>query len=182
MPKQILAQEYLKECLHYDPDTGVFTWKERPLRHFKNDRYRRAWHSRHYHKSPGGPNDQGYILIRVCGRQTRAHRLAWLYMTGEMPEGEIDHINHDRADNTWANLREIPKPENQKNMSLNRRNTSGYCGVSFSKQTGRWEAYIGTGKDREHLGRFASITDAISARKVAMRRLGFHENHGRPNE
>ena len=91
----MLTQSELKSLLHYDPETGLFTWIA-PL----SNRVQVGDVC-----STVAPI--GYILIGVRGQKLYAHRLAWLYMTGEWPENQIDHINCVKTDNRWANLREV---------------------------------------------------------------------------
>lgn len=96
-----LSQVELKSQLHYDPDTGIWTWLA-PLKHSK--------------MKPG--DIAGRITqaerwqIRLAGEFYYASRLAWLYMTGEWPVDQIDHINRDRADDRWCNLREATHSQN----------------------------------------------------------------------
>ncbi|MGE1723358.1 HNH endonuclease signature motif containing protein [Enterobacter hormaechei] len=89
----MITQARLKECLDYDPLTGSFTWIK----------------STAYCIKPGMPADSltcnGYIGIKLDGKNYLAHRLAWLYMFGEFPPGHLDHINCVRTDNRIANLR-----------------------------------------------------------------------------
>jgi hypothetical protein len=85
-----LTAERLRELLNYDPDTGVFTWRVRPV------------HSHRVGDIAGSVRTtRGYRLIGVAGRVYKAHRLAWLYMMGEWPKDQIDHINRDPSDNRF---------------------------------------------------------------------------------
>jgi hypothetical protein len=121
----------------------------------------------------------GYRRGCFQGREYYAHRVAWALHTGAWPKGEIDHINGDKADNRIANLREVTKVENSRNMPLPANNTSGHIGVAWSKSDKRWTAYIKVGGRRRYLGNFLEKDDAIAARKAAEVRFGFHPNHGR---
>lgn len=93
----------LKESVHYDPKTGLFSrkWKTRPT--FENI---------------GSRKKHGYIMFQVNGHRDYAHRFAWLYMTGKWPK-ELDHINGDRSDNRWLNLREATRFQNNGNRKFN---------------------------------------------------------------
>ncbi len=98
----------------------------------------------------------GYRQIGINRRLYKKHRLAWLYMTGAWPRHEIDHINGDRGDNRFCNLREATASENRRNMRKRVNNTSGYKGVSLDAERGLWRARITVdGKDKL-LGRFRS--------------------------
>lgn len=157
----MLTQKRLKEILHYEPETGVFS---------------RVNSKR---KKTGYVMTKGYIQISVNGRGMLAHRLAWLYMTGEWPEDQIDHINHVRDDNRWINIRSIQGKQNQKNMKKAKNNRSGITGVFWNNDKGKWTAKIESNKKKINLGNHLSIFDAACARKSAELKYGFHENHGR---
>lgn len=165
----MITQSKLKELLHYDPLTGYFTWLiDKPKSHI----YKAG-------RMAGGLDVHGYIQINVAGQVSKAHRLAWLYMTGEWPRGQTDHINHDRADNRWMNLRVVDNTINHRNRPMQRNNSSGFVGVSQDKNDGKWVAFIHFNKKRIHLGRFADLSDAIECRRVANEQYGYHVNHGK---
>jgi len=162
----VITQSQLKQHLHYDPDTGVFT---------------RLVHMRRSEKGSvvGDVKAQGYRYIGVCGDRHRAHRLAFLYMTGAFPTEQVDHIDGDRDNNRWANLREANNAENARNMRLKKNNSSGICGVSrLVRKTEKWRARITVSGSERHLGVFDSLEKAIAARMAAQASLGFHANHG----
>ena len=104
--KQELTAERLREVLAYDPDTGVFTWKAR------TSPFSRV----NVGDVAGNLRRDGYIEICVDGRKHQSHRLAWLYVYGEWPADQIDHINGIRTDNRIANLREANNAENHHNL------------------------------------------------------------------
>jgi len=178
MAKPILTQAYLKECLHYDPETGIFTWMERPRNHFKTERGYGVFHGKNHKNMPGRVSKRGYYEIGFAGERYRAHRLAWLYMTGKWPDADIDHINHIRTDNRWCNLRSVDRQANNCNRTLIALNTSGFTGVSYNKRTARWEAYIGFCGKKIKLGLHKEKQEAINARIAANLKFGFHQNHG----
>lgn len=123
-------------------------------------------------------NKDGYLQVRVDGKMHLQHRLAWLYVMGEMPIGDIDHINHNRKDNRIQNIRVVDKATNNKNLSKRRNNTSGYTGVSWLKSYGKWCAEIMCDKEKIIIGYFDDVHEAGKARKRKEIDLGFHENHG----
>ena len=172
-----LTQSYLKECLEYDPSTGKFMWLRRPVEHFKDQRSCNKWNTQRCGKTAGGPEGHGYWRIILDARQHPAHRLAHLYVMGFMPE-QVDHINGDRGDNRWCNLRAVTNAENKRNQCVQSRSKSGHIGVYPSPTSGSWVAYITFDKKRQHIGTFSSLDEAVTARKAAERSLGFHPNHG----
>lgn len=159
----ILTQDYLKKILHYDPDTGEFTWTDRK----KNINRPEA----------GSSDSKGYEIIMINQKNYRAHRLAWLYMYGVMPKNQIDHINHVPYDNRVSNLREVTNQENQRNRRYSG-NSSGVIGVCFDKARSKWKPHIKVDGTLINLGRFDKLEDAVKARKLAEVKYGFHINHG----
>lgn len=175
------TQDYLKECFDYDKDSGKFIWKIRPENHFKTIKAFKIWNKTFPGKEAGSFNDSlGYITIGLRGKNWFAHRLAWVWMTGELPE-KIDHINHNGYDNRWSNLRNVTQKENTRNQTKNEKNTSGHNGVYWDKQTKKWRAKIKVDGKTICLGRFTDIEDALDARSYANIQYGFHELHGESN-
>jgi len=178
----MLTQQYLKECLNYCPNTGVFTWLERPAHHFKPTAKRKSSHIRNNWNAlySGHISDckmRGkhtlYISIGINRKKYLGHRLAWLYVYGEMPDEHIDHINGIGTDNSISNLREASNAKNMTNTKHYTNNTSGIKGVHLYKRTGRWIANIQKDKKNLHLGCFATIEEAANARKKAEIELGY---------
>lgn len=138
----MITQERLKELLRYDQETGVFTWRVR------------ASNRIHIGDMASNKTDHGYGQICISGKRYRAHRLAWLYVTGRFPRNEIDHKNGIRDDNRWANLREATPVENRQNLAVYATNTSGFTGVCWHKPTQRWMARIHASGKQKCLGYF----------------------------
>ena len=162
----MITQKQLKKLLHYNHNTGIFT------------RIKRTSNSVKVGDIAGWNDSNGYIKISVQNKSYRAHRLAWLYMTGKWPKDKIDHINHICDDNRWVNLREATNQENNKNASLSKANTSGISGVSWDKQADKWRAQIGANSKSVRLGLFVDKFEAVCARKSAENKYGYHSNHG----
>jgi len=161
MSKQILTQARLKELLHYNPDTGVFTWRV----NISNVKV----------GSVAGCNDNGYVAFRIDGKKYRAHRMAWLYMEGRIPK-EVDHDNRDKSNNRWDNLNAADSLANSRNMSVRKDNKSGRTGVY--QRGDRWIAEIRVDRKQIYLGIFSNKDAAICRRKEAEIQYGFHDNHG----
>lgn len=165
-----LTQSELKSVLKYNKRTGVFTWA----------------------KDIGCKMKQGdiagcnltlfgitYRSIRMSPKQYLAHRLAWLYIYGEFPKNQIDHINGDGTDNRIVNLRDVTAAENMKNQTIYKNNTSGAVGVRWNKRDRKWRAHINNNKKQIHLGSFDEKSEAVKARKEAEIKFGYHQNHGK---
>ena len=150
-----LTAEYLRSVLHYDQETGIFTWKVRTANRVKTG------------EVTGSPDGGGYLRIQLQSRLYKAHRLAWLYTYGEWPSLDIDHINRNKADNRISNLREVSHKQNHQNRSKPSNNTSGHPGVSWLKQSSKWRAKITHNHKLIHLGCFTTLEEAVSARKAA---------------
>lgn len=150
-----VTQEILREFCSYDAVTGKFM-------RVKVVTPRQA---RLVGRPCGGLNvATGYITLHVGGMPQYAHRLAWIYTHGEIPEGfYIDHINGETADNRLANLRLARHKDNIRNSKIRTDNTSGVKGVSWDRSRGQWAASVG----KKHLGRFDTLLDAAAARKSA---------------
>ncbi len=173
--QDLLTAELVRELLDYNPDTGVLTWRRRALHWFATDRAYAIWNTRFAGAPAGGAkNATGYKEVRIFYRCFLAHRVMWLWMTGEWPPGEIDHIDHDRANNAWLNLRAVSTAENLKNASRRRDNTSGVTGVCWHANVGKWMVRVG----RTYIGVYASFDEAVAARLAEQDARGFHANHG----
>jgi hypothetical protein len=148
----MINQVELKELLHYDPATGIFTWLVAPAKSVKVG------------DVAGHLQSNGYRKIKIKGRLYLAHRLAWFYVHGQWPANQIDHRNHVRDANWIDNLREATTMQNGCNM---RTNTSGVAGVAWHKAKSKWQAQTKVAGKSKHLGYFANIDDAAEARRVA---------------
>jgi hypothetical protein len=158
----MITQSELKQILDYNPDTGIFTWKI----NCRNSKLG---------KVAGCMHHTGYICITINQKQYQLHRLAWLYMHGETPKNQIDHINCIKDDNRIINLRECTIKQNAFNRKISVTNTSGVKGISFNKHLKKWTAYI-NGKG---LGYFSDINEAKDI--LMKKRIELHNefaNHG----
>lgn len=151
----MLTQSELKELLHYDPETGVFTWRQ----------------GVRTGQRAGCLFEKGYRRVKICGRFHVEHRLAWLYMTGAWPSMQIDHLDGQRANNAFANLRDVSAAVNSQNRRTARPGTaSGLLGVAKGYKT-RWNAYLSLSGRGKYLGTYPTPEEAHAAYLVAKRRL-----------
>lgn len=173
--------ETLRKLLSYDPDTGLLTWKRRPIEMFATDRACNSWNAQ-YCRKPAftADNGGGYRHGKIFGKTYFAHRVVYAIFHGAFPADQIDHINGDKSDNRIANLRDVTGTENMRNRVLPIDNTSGHIGVSWCGIKCRWHSRIHAHGKRRHIGYFADIEDAIAARATAEVKYGYHQNHGRP--
>jgi len=145
----------LRELFSYDPDTGVFRYIKSPYRG-------------HLVGSVAGTKTlSGYSKIVIGGREYRAHRIAWLWMTGAWPKGEIDNINLDKSDNRWCNLRLATGSQNTANTRAKPFNKSGVKGVCWHKLARKWRATITVNRKQHHLGFFCTLESAAAAYAAA---------------
>lgn len=170
--KELPDPEYLRQRFRYDPETGKLYWRECSARS-------KRWNARYAGTEARAEHNEGYIRVSVDGTRYLAHRLVWCVHYGEWPEGQIDHINHDRVDNRLENLRVVNNTENSRNASLSRRNTSGTVGVCWDARRERWVARIMVDRREVFLGYFKDYQSAVAAREKAVKSFGFHPNHGR---
>lgn len=163
----MITQEILKELLNYSPETGDFSW-----------RVRRG--SAGVGKIAGRINNDGYIGIGINDKKYQAHRLVFLYMEGKFPDKETDHINKDRKDNRWANLRHATRRQNARNRSLPSTNKSGKIGVFYRKDIGKWVAFISSNENKYiTLGKYKSFQAACFMRISAELKYGYDSGHGK---
>ncbi|MGE8141834.1 HNH endonuclease [Novosphingobium sp. NPDC080210] len=149
-----ITQQQLREQLDYDPSTGVFTWVV---------------------SRPGvargkvaGCIQGDYVAITIHRRRYLAHRLAWLFENGHLPdEREVDHRDGDGLNNRIANLRLATRAQNGANRGVSRNSSTGHTGVSFIRSRGRFQATIGINGKNICLGQFKTLDEAVEARRLA---------------
>jgi hypothetical protein len=147
----------LQELLGYDSKTGIFTWQMSRGRAKKGS-------------LAGSLTNEGYIKIRIDGQMYFAHKLAWLFTHGEMPAGDIDHINGARKDNRIENLRSVSRSVNLQNMRKPK-GENPYLGVTWDKKNNKWRAQITVNYKHKNLGRFDTAEKAQSAYLTEKRKL-----------
>ena len=122
--------ERILEVLDYNPENGKLTWLVSTSKRIRVG------------DSAGSFRPSGYIDIKIDGILYKAHRIIWLWMTGEWPKHQIDHVDGTKTNNRWSNLREATQSQNQQNAKRRSDNKSGFKGVHWNKRAGKWHAKI----------------------------------------
>lgn len=160
----MITQKQLKEILNYDPETGLFTWKITRGRAVSGN-------------VAGTLNKQsGYVNIKTGGHVYKAHRLAFLYVHGYIPD-EVGHDNQVCSDNRILNLVDLSHAENMRNKKVYKNNKSGVPGVTWHKKIKQWQVHIRVNDKSIHLGYFKELDEAIEVRNKAKVDHNFHINH-----
>ena len=159
----MITQNYLKKVLHYNPDTGIFT------RNIVKG-------GKLVGTEAGSINHMGYRQIKIKNVLYQAHRLVFLYIDGYLQETTVDHINRNRADNRYCNLRETSKKCQARNCGISKNNTSGVKGISWLKRNKKWSVTIGNGFKFRYLGIFDDFLEACYHRYAAEQCLGFQNS------
>jgi hypothetical protein len=163
----MITRERLLERLDYNPETGVFTWKAKPVASWVD----RRWNNRYAGQHAGYVNTMGYVAINIAKTMYLAHRLAWLYVHGELPDSELDHIDRNPSNNSISNLRQADRRTNNYNKGKQSNNTSGVKGATWNKAKGKWQVNIAYNGKNTYVGRFDTLEDAASAYEAAARRF-----------
>lgn len=178
-----LTPEIVRELLHYDPETGIFTWRERERHWFRRDIDWLAWNGKHASRRAGCVWTNPITGFRrrhisILRKQRLEHAIAWMWMTDEPLPPQIDHKSRDATDNRWNNIRASTNAKNCLNRSRRLTNRSGITGVSWYSKAGKWRARCTVAGKTYHLGLFERIEDA--KREVTSFRSanGFEPGHG----
>lgn len=143
----MLTQDEVKRWFNYNPISGKLIWARAGIRRRKGEEV-------------GNINSHGYRVVGLNKKVHKVHKVIVCYMTGEWLDkaATVDHINGNKLDNRWVNLRIATKQENCKNRTrANKNNRTGVLGVR--KAGKRYTAYNGY----QYLGRFDTIEEAESA-------------------
>lgn len=153
-----LTQRSLTQLLRYDPETGDFSW-------LIDGRAMKSG------ARAGSMLNNGYRRVGINGKQYKAHRLAWLYVTGEWPRGQIDHIDGNRANNKFANLREATASMNAQNLHAANKSNKSTKTLGVTKKRDKYQAQIQHNRTGIYLGVFQSKEDAHEAYIEAKRKI-----------
>jgi hypothetical protein len=146
----MLTIQRLRECLTYDPITGIFTWN---IARGKSCVGKIA-----------GCIQHGYVIIRIDGVNYKAHRLAWLYVYGKLPDDILDHINCIRSDNRLCNLRDSTYKKNSLNRIIHK-TKKPYCSKLAEN---KWRSYYYINNKQVWVGIYDNEYDAAEASMMAM--------------
>jgi len=155
----MLSFEQVSVALDYDPETGIFTWKQKKI-----GRRRKV----------GTINGHGHRTVMLDGRLYYLHRLAWLLSYGKWPVKDVDHLDGDPSNNRLVNLREATCSQNVGNARRSKANTSGFKGVTWHKRLGKWQAQIMVDRCNHHLG-YHLTAEAAHVAYCAAAHLHFKE-------
>ena len=144
----MIDHKTLIDALHYCQETGTFTWKSTKSRNTKIG-------------SVAGALKNGYVRISIENKLYYAHRLAFLYVAGKFPDQQIDHIDGNRANNSFKNLRDVSSKVNNQNVRVARsNNASGLLGASWNKSSNKFESSVRIDGKKHHIGTFDDATEA----------------------
>ena len=164
----MLTFERANELFHYEPSSGKLFWRER-----RNSKIPDSLEARSVDKR------YKYMRVNVGGKLYMVHRVIMVLMGRTLGTHDfVDHIDHDRQNNRWDNLRVVNKKDNTRNLSMYKKNKSGVTGVYQHTDSHRFLAYIRVNYRKIHLGSFKTLEEAAQARKEAEIKYGFHKNHG----
>jgi hypothetical protein len=162
MDKELIA--YAKEHISYNPETGEFRWiKKPPMMNWKN------------RCNPGDLvgyiHSKGYRVATLKGKHIQLHRLAWIFIHGEIATETIDHINGVRHDNRICNLRLATRTQNAQNASARKKHGNRIKNVSWDSESGKWRVRVVKDGKRYHGGRFEDPNEAEKVAKQLMKEL-----------
>lgn len=159
---------YARTCFEYDLESGILTRVKKFSRWgtLSDCKPKNDWCT----------NEHGYYRLKFNGRYTKVHRVVWLWMTKSWP-GEIDHIDGNRTNNRWSNLREVSRKDNGRNLRPRKDSLTGVPGVVWEYNA--WCCKIKFEYQSIYLGRTKDFFEACCIRKSAENKYNFHPNHGR---
>ncbi len=167
MKLEEITAEYVRSILDYDPISGVMVWKPRVFTKKTSGK----WNDVYAGKEAGSVFKNGYRMLSFGrGQKQYTHRIIWLWMTGDWPKNNLDHIDTIKLNNVWINLRECDHRQNMGNQGVRKNNTSGYKGVSYSKKNKCYQAYITVQRKKINLGYYKNIEIAAEAYRIAAKK------------
>ena len=152
----ILTQQRLQQLYDYDSETGIF-----------------------FHKTNGTKRGfirkDGYVQLEIDRHYYLCHRLAWLYVNGEWPKHEIDHINKIKSDNRITNLRDVRRYINSQNKNLPKNNKSGHTGIKWETKSNKWIVKFQMDNKIYHLGTYEDLDKAIQVKEAKVKEILYND-------
>lgn len=172
-----LSYADVSRLIKYSPDTGALEWRRRDLSLFKSVRQYKTWNAR-FAGLPAmtSVNAQGYLCGKIIGLPCKAHHIAWMMLHKDWPDGEVDHIDRDKRNNSAGNLRLVDRSRNCMNRRSHVGSTSKFKGVSFKEANGKWVAQVQAGGKGKHIGYFDNELDAALAYDIEVAKM--HGEYG----
>lgn len=164
-----LNQELIHKLFHYDPETGIMK---------RIGRLKKGGKIIPCDFVGTAKSTHGYLQYTIKDKTYDVHRLIMLYVNGEFPEKglDVDHVDGDRLNNAWNNLRLVSRSDNLKNVGQ-RPSTSGITGVGFNNKTKKWRVWI----QEDFYDGFTTSEEASEFRRLEEIKRGFSSTHGRRN-
>ena len=175
--------QFIKDSVIYCHTTGQLTWKiDRPSFHFKREQeYKRYLSTNAGNLVKCSIKDKSYLQFKIGYKLYEVHRIAFVLMNGTFPLEQVDHINGNKLNNKWDNLREVPQCINARNRKKQVNNSSGITGVSWHKTKKLWIARVHYEGKEKQIGGYLNINEAIKARVDFIKNvpeLGYTHDHG----
>lgn len=167
MRKLLPSASRLAQLFQYVEDSGNLHWRERPVSDFIDEESCSKWNSRYAGILAGHIHSSGYLFISIDNSNYAAHRLIWKIVTGEEPPTHLDHMNNNRSDNRFENLRKATPSQNRMNSSVRSDSKSKFTGIYWHNRDKKWIAEITVDGQRKSLGRFCDHESAQEARMSA---------------
>jgi hypothetical protein len=159
---------------HYVPETGELIRDTSVWCRKKGVKGAKPGQARMHKSGQGKP----YLRLGFGGKYIYAHRIIWVWMTGEQPQ-HIDHLDGNGLNNKWENIRSVSQAENMRNQKRHTSNSSGVGGIGYRKDSGRWRVRVSMDGRVRSLGTFSSFDEAVIARDQACAQSGYSLNHGK---
>ncbi len=172
MTKELPSPETLRKLLRYEPETGKLFWLPRDREFFQTSNQFKIWNIRFANKEAlTAITANAYKGGHILNRKYLAHRVIWAIQIGSWPNENIDHINHDKIDNRWSNIRAATKSQNNANKPSRPNSTSKYMGVCWYAKSKKWRAQIRKNNQKNYLGSYDCEIDAAKAYDQAAREI-----------
>ena len=153
-PKPLPKREIVADFISYDLQSGLATWIKSPARNIKID-------------SPVGTVYRGYLVARFQGKSYPLHRLCWLLATNQDPgDLMIDHVDGNKLNNAFSNLRLCSNSQNGMNRGATKVNKLGIKGVCWDAKACKYKAHIQIDGKKKHIGYYTDLESAVNARQL----------------